>query len=279
MPRILLIVLHVQNEVMATALSVVNHEFDNQQLEPEKKDDLSSFADLRLDPKASFPPSFTICSTIMTSKATTGYLAFFALLGQNDTNYLGACFDGQRMDGFAIKTGTYGHMPKRKIPQVFPEQWLSSCIAIDTETGLLQWVVDSHLVENITLEGIIHNAPNHPADLSGRLTLGALNSGPGRWKTYSNRVTLLNIFSSPLSIERMQKMTSHGGERCSAHGDYLSWDDMQWSFYGSAAQESWTSEEVCSEENTIDLFSSSFAGIEGCAHHCTARNWTLECPQ
>ena len=35
-----------------------------------------------------------------------------------------------------------------KLPPVFAHQWVRSCVAINSETGLLQWVVDGTLVEN-----------------------------------------------------------------------------------------------------------------------------------
>ena len=78
---------------------------------------------------------------------------------------------------------------------MFPEQWLSTCLAVNTESGLLQWVVDSELIANVTIKALRQNAPEHPADLSRRLLLGVRNLGPGVWTSYSHKVTLLNILS------------------------------------------------------------------------------------
>ena len=83
---------------MMSNTSVVSHEFpltdDNLASKP-KKEDIHTFAELQFDPKASFPQSFTICSTIMTTAATKSSTShFFSILGKRGGNYLNAFLAG-----------------------------------------------------------------------------------------------------------------------------------------------------------------------------------------
>ena len=179
---------------MRSKTSVVSHEFPDDKLwYKEKKEDLDTFAELQYDPKASFPPSFTICSTLMRSAFRSYASIFFTLLGKGNRNYLSA-FLGGGMDSLTLTSGLFTYKPEGKIDLVFPEQWISSCLAVNTESGLLQWVVDSELIANVTIKALRQNAPEHPADLSGRLLLGVQNQGPGIWTTYSHKVKFLLIY-------------------------------------------------------------------------------------
>ena len=180
---------------------------------------------------------------------------FFSIIGKGGDNYLSAFVAGG-MDSLGLISGLFNFKAKGKISRVFPEQWLSTCLAVNTESGLLQWVLEAELIANVTIEAIKQNAPEHPADLSGKLLLGASNNGPGVWSVHSNKVTLLNIFSYTMSIEDMQKMTVKGNKRCSHHGDYLSWEDMQWTLKGHATKETWPSENICTSEPSVDIFGS-----------------------
>ena len=241
------------DQLMPTT-SVISHEFplteENLSTKP-KKEDLHTFAELKNDPEAFFPPLFTICSTIMTTTASHSF--FFSLLGNGNNNYLNAFLD-RGMESLGVISGLYSFKAKGKINRVFPEQWVSTCLAVNTKSGLLQWVVDTKLIANVTIEAIIQNAPQHPADLSGKLLLGARNKGPGGWSVHSNQVTLLNIFSYTMSIKEMQKMTIEGEEKCLKHGDYLSWQDMSWTFKGHATLETWSSENICRAKPIAAIF-------------------------
>ena len=136
-----------RDDKLMSNTSVISHEFplteDNLLSKPKKKD-LHTFAELQFDPQASFPPSFTICSTIMTTAATesSSTSLFFSILGKGGDNYLSAFVAGG-MDSLGLISGLFNFKAKGKISQVFPEQWLSTCLAVNTESGLLQWVLDS----------------------------------------------------------------------------------------------------------------------------------------
>ena len=75
--------------------------------------------------------------------------------------------------------------------------------------------------------------------------------GPNKWiagwTANSNKVTNLNIFTSILTVEKMEKMTS-GRAGCVEDGDYLAWQDTEWSLHGEAVMEEVEKEQPCVEE-------------------------------
>lgn len=242
---------------LPSTISVIDHEINNGDASyKQRKDELDTFADLQDDPNnASFPASFTICSTVMSSMANGGQ--FFAILDQEGANYLAAYIDPGSMSSLILRIGLFTMKMKMKIPRVFPEQWISSCIGVNTESGLFQWVVGAQLIENSTLEEEIGAiAPKHPLSLSGNLLLGALSNGPGIWSMTRNQVTLMNVFSYSVSIEDMQKMTTFVEDRCSYQGDYLSWENMRWNLKGHATEETRASEDICRGQSGVQIFSS-----------------------
>ena len=146
--------------------------------------------------------------------------------------------------------------------RVFPNQWLRSCLALNTVSGLVQWVARGELVDNQTLTGITNNVPT---DLSGKLILGSYyDTYFAKWYESSNKLTKLEIFSSVLDVEKMIEYTK--GEGCVDDGDYLSWDSMQWNLHGAARIEHKEAEEIC----RLQRFSFYAAGFEwqSCMHFC-----------
>ena len=107
-----------------------------------------AFAELLKDPKASFPRAFTICSTAMASnmdtKTSSGYIALFTLTGLDDLPYLTGLYDKDQNGSFGLVSGTFYSKEEAEIPKVFPEHWLSSCIAVNTESGEDCWLVNDN---------------------------------------------------------------------------------------------------------------------------------------
>ena len=80
--------------------------------------------------------------------ANVAWQMFFNLLGKDGTVWLKSLFS-------VAETTTsflHVHWAEVKLPLVFPNQWVRSCMAIDAEKGFLQWVVDGVLVENATVD-------------------------------------------------------------------------------------------------------------------------------
>ena len=83
------------------------------------KVDLHTFAELQEDPKASFPPVFTICSTIMTTSSKDTSSLFFTILGKDGNNYLTANLNGDMISlGLGLGSGNIALVPEKRIVRV-----------------------------------------------------------------------------------------------------------------------------------------------------------------
>merc|ERR1711963_1020470 len=103
-------------------------------------EDVSSLAVLANDPSAALPKAFTICSDVMSVFSKIhNHLMFFQLQGSNEEPLLQALLIER--DFYTIRVA------KGKIPTVFPNNWVRSCMAIDTGSGMINWVVDGYFVE------------------------------------------------------------------------------------------------------------------------------------
>ena len=243
---------------------VINHEIciSCEEDDGEGKDtfeEVPTYAKLKRDPRANLPSAFTICSSVMTTygKAQT----FFNLLGQDRNVWLASLLNVDDKTEFFYWRSAIG-----TIAPVFPYQWVKSCMAVDAQSGFLQWVVDGTLVENFTVPQIKDTA-NKPTDLAGKIVLGVWqNSASKRWISRSNQVTNLNIFSTALTIAEMQQNTEGGS--CKSEGDYLAWEDMQWELHGEAVTETVDVDQLCLGKPFLNLYPAQFSSVESCHHFC-----------
>ena len=256
-----------------TQTYVVSHVFCESNLPAEDKmgkntlEEIHTYAELKHDPRASLPDSFTICSTIMTANCQNHeWPIFFNILDNNRTQLMSPTRSYGTMESLCMILYSQGssEMVESKIPPLFPNQWTRSCMAINTTSGLFHWVVEGTLVLNTTSDEV-KNSKSQPKDLSKKLVLGARSYG-GVWSAPIHKVTNLNVFSSALSIEEMKSMT--GGESCIEEGDYLAWGDMEWILHGQATIEVVNKEEPCKGEPSVNLYYTKFPGMDSCMHHC-----------
>ena len=227
--------------------------------------EVHTYAELKDDPRASLPDSFTMCSTIMTISCPSLPMPAFSTILDNDRAQFLAPVSLLESTVNALKIFYLEGASEEvvgKIPPLFPNQWTRSCMAINTTSGLIHWVVEGTLVLTSTSEKVKRGRPK---DLSKKLVLGA-RSYAGLWEAPSSKVTNLNIFSSPLSIEKMESIT--GGARCLEEGDYLAWRDMEWILHGQARIETVDKEEPCKGEPLVNLFYTPFPGMDSCMRHC-----------
>ena len=233
--------------------------------------DLPASAQLQDDPRGNLPSSITICSTVNTFDFGQSSM-FFQLLGENNGSILGAAihrqdFD-QKLTRFYVAIGRTLHIANGSIPLVLPDQWVTSCLALSFDTGLVEWVIDGHLIEDKTYNLLRREAAiRQPRDLTGRILLGVGEASYG-WFTLGNYVTNLNVFSSALSIDKMKTMTVPGREECKYDGDYISWSEMQWTLRGQAATRTVSMEETCEKESRMTFFNAGFSSLSSCSEHC-----------
>ena len=167
---------------MPSETDLINFEFcyscldEKNQERKESLREVHSYAELEItSPLDPFPSSFTICSSVMTTFGTDHYLMFFGLLGQNQNQWLSAALYLHESENVLRTTLFYGiKNANTTLPPIFPHQWVRSCMAINTESGLLQWVVDGILVEDSVIDEI-KDPMNRPTNLVGNVILGKKN--------------------------------------------------------------------------------------------------------
>ena len=252
---------------------VVSHAFCESRLQAEDNmaknslKEVHTYAELKHDPRASLPDRFTICSTIMIPNCLSrAWPTFFAVLSNNRTQILSPIGSPASIVTHLKILYLQGasEQANGKIPPIFPNKWTRSCMAINTKSGLIHWVVEGTLIM-ATISEEVKNSKNRPKDLSRKIVLGG-RSYKGGWVATSNKVTNLNIFSSALSIEKMKRMTE--GESCLEEGDYLAWGDMEWILHGQARIETVGMEEPCKGDPLVNLYYTKFPDIYSCIHHC-----------
>ena len=164
---------NVKQRNIERTVSVVNLEFCMSCLSAEEREyketykEVSTYAELKQDPIADLPPAFTICSSTMTTYGKTQM--FFNILGEDGNSWLQPTFNTRNEKAIFL----HKNVVDIKLPQIFAHQWVRSCAAINSELGLLQWVVGGILVENATVDVLRDTNANKPTDLTGKIVLGA----------------------------------------------------------------------------------------------------------
>ena len=265
-------VLQRTREVAKT--TVVSLLFCESHMPPEEKmgkktlEEVHTYAELKDDPRASLPDSFTICSTIMiTGCQSYGGPMFFNFLYKKRDQLFAPLINYQNLKS-GLRIGFHdssSQLLTDKLPPFFPNQWTRSCMAVNTTSGLIHWVIDGTLV--LAKEFVeMKNPKGQPGDLSKKIVLGVRSYG-GSWVAVPQKVTNLEIYSSPLSMEKMIIMAK--GDSCVEEGDYLAWGDMEWILHGQARKETIEKEETCKEKPLVDLYYTPFSdGMDSCMHHC-----------
>ena len=262
----------------AEITSVVSHEVCESALTDKEKagkrnlNDVHTFAELKEDPKADFPPVFTICSSAMTTDCPATYTrVLFNILDDNKKQLLVAKIsvldrDGSAATQYKLLYSRRGSRSKN-FPPLFSHRWIRSCVAINKEAGLIQWVVNGELVLEVKSEEFI-SLELIPKNLTGKLILGANSyKDSTEWYAESNKVTNINIFSFFISQEKMEEMTRGQGD-CVEDGDYLAWRDMEWILHGHAALETVKMAETCEGDPWANLYFASFLEMKSCMPRC-----------
>ena len=251
-----------------TCTKVVDHTFCEANMPPQDTagkpnlEEIHTYAELKHDPRSSFPEAFTICSTIMTTTClSVNAPLFFNILDNNSHLLMAPAYIVGIESYFGIDFSSWSkYTAFGQIPTVFPNTWVKSCMAINITARSLDWVVEGTPVLSMKSE-----FKNFPKSLERKLILGA-TSWAGSWYSVSNKVTNMNIFASPLSIEKLKNMTKAGG--CIEYGDYLAWKDMEWILHGQAKLETVKMEETCEGEPLVKVYNAKFGKMNSCMNLC-----------
>jgi hypothetical protein len=148
-------------------------------------------------------------------------------------------------------------------PQVVPHQWARPCVALDFATGMLRVVVDSLVLTDQVYPALKEQAGGRPSGLTG------MYFGYYGRDLSIHKFTDLQVYSSLLSTERMVELTRAGSDQCGqSRGDYLAWEDMQWTLTGGAAWETVFQDEPCAPVSELQLYPRVTDLLVDAVHHC-----------
>ena len=132
---------------MSTAVVITESNLPVQDSRSKKKlEEIRAYAELKGDALSSLPESFTLCSTIMVTNVDdlNPETTFLSLLDDQGSQLMGLWLTHSTTES---KVGidffqTSPPMVIGAIPPLFPNEWIRGCLAINTTSGLIHWVVE-----------------------------------------------------------------------------------------------------------------------------------------
>ena len=216
--------------------------------------------------KEDLPNSFTICSAFSVDAWTTEFSqsAMFALLSE-DSHYWAffELYASDKHTEYWAKVGEVMLNVKDDI-KFFPLTWSRACFALDLDQNRMWVVVNGKLLgEQSFSPNQVEEKPENLNILMGFDDEECENTG---------KTTNLNVFSSVLSVARMERMTEAGGEECGLDiGDFLTWSEaLALVTLRSKARivEIDAIEGACRKGSQVQVFTASFDQHHWCMQHC-----------
>ena len=121
------------------------------------------------------------------------------------------------------KWANFRYFKTPKAPIYYPHQWLKWCFSLNTTSGRAAIVMDGIVLREEITEDFAYNETvwaTTPDNLS--IHFGA--------ETHA-QFTDLNIWSEPLGLDRLVAITENGGEECGALGDWLNWEEAEFTLH------------------------------------------------
>ena len=198
-----------------------------------KNDTNGEFTSAALDIKEA-PPAFTICSSFMVKEWSCGWgchSMVFNLSWESESVSL-------QMKAVANKTGTFLKFETDSLEWVdsnvlyFPLQWIHICLSIDRILGSIHLVANGQTLNHDRPIGLLGG--NKTSNIT--LTVGYHEDDNGNIFEHNATISDINIFSSNLSVKRMEELTTPGVKACSKQGDIVSWENSRskWKLFSEA---------------------------------------------
>ena len=126
---------------------------------------------------------------------------------------------------------------------IVPHSWYHVCLGLDTVSGMLRIVVNGIKVVNEEKAEFRNTSDWRPGSLDGNI-LVFKEFFTSFWAQKRGKFTNMNVFAFMISLEDMMMRTS-GEADCTAPGDYLSWEEMEWSITGDVDSGTVDTEDLC----------------------------------
>ena len=224
--------------------------------------------------KPDMPKDFTICAAYMVEAWTTGFTsAYLFRLNDRDGDRWGyvKMFADESHTEFSVY---FSRVSFTVISEqvLFPLTWTRVCVSLDTVSGKVVLVTNGEVLQDEVYAEAMEEDKWRPAELDMVL-------GKSRSEEYTGIISQVNIFSSPLPTARMVAQTEAGGEECGAPGDYVSWEEEDWTVHSKARLVEMVGEleKPCRRESEVTVYTADFEyhsaatnplEISGCMEHC-----------
>ena len=126
---------------------------------------------------------------------------------------------------------------------IVPHSWYHICLGLDTVSGLLRIVVNGIKVVNEEKAEFRNTSDWRPGSLDGNI-LVFKEFFTSFWAQKRGKFSNMNVFAFMISLDDMMMRTS-GEADCTGAGDYLSWEEMEWSITGDVDSGTVDTEDLC----------------------------------
>ena len=241
---------------------------------------ITDWASLATEPLSHLPPAFTICSSVSVNNKTSNLeQSFWQLLAKNGSGGMYVSITGSlesemvqtiRLGVDSVLTSFTNHSLLKLPMQVY---WYHSCTGIDMVSGHVQMIINGQLIVDQVVKELTGYAEMRPQSLQGNLLLGKEWMG-GFWYQSRQLTSNLNVYGRILSKDEMKEKT-FGSECGLSDGDFLSWEEMEWTLHGLSKMGTIDRDDLCKKYSNIILFTSPFLQQDFCREHCLkiSRGW------
>ena len=188
--------------------------------------------------KAALPPSLVICSSVFVKSwvaDSNSFVYFWKLYNEEGNNwaylYMTTGTTKSYLRAWIGEKGLGGNEAKmdatETLPPFFPQRWVRACASLDSVNGTARIVADGKVLEDTAFPQLKDTRPPKFSIKQG--TGAAIHA----------KFADLNVFSAPLSLEQMVKMTTSGAKECGSPGDYLSWANTARTLSNKWANSQW----------------------------------------
>ena len=215
--------------------------------------------------KPDMPQDFTICASYMVMAWKDFTSAFiFELRAEDGEGWAHLSMSAlYKYTQFAVKLGKISFSVKSD-NILFPLTWIHMCVSLETVSGSVSLIVDGSLLKKEVHRENRDDDEGRPANLDIVLGYRSYDSSE-----YTGMLSQLNIFSSPLSTARMVAMSTAGVGECGAPGDYVNWEEEDWTLSSMARREMVGElEGPCRRESKVTVYSADFELQKDCMDHC-----------
>ena len=207
--------------------------------------------------KMNLPSSFTICAAFMVERWELSMNSpLFLLLDSKNKTWLDVEIFSARSNAEFIVIFSDGGFTAHSPSLFFPMKWTRICFSFNSNTSIATLVVDGkRLIEKAFA------VKSKPLNLDLVLGKDKYFESPGM-------LTDVNIFSTSLS--NMERMTEAGTETCGSAGDFLNWEEADWTLHSKARViEMDSAKGPCRRESKMHVYPMTEAHQHSdCMQHC-----------